>query len=85
MKRVDTQEERAEETSAIHKSEHNTDICALIIKVIAGALNSDKDHCLEAGMDDYLSKSITLCTAWKYCMEKIECLSRQDDERRGII
>jgi two-component system, sensor histidine kinase and response regulator len=49
-----------EATRAIRKTEETTGAHVPIIGLTAQAMEGDRDRCLEAGMDDYLSKPATL-------------------------
>jgi CheY-like chemotaxis protein len=49
-----------EATRAIRKTEETTGVHVPIIGLTAQAMEGDRDRCLEAGMDDYLSKPATL-------------------------
>ena len=48
-----------EATQAIREIETEVDVRIPIIGVTAHAITGDKDRCLDAGMDDYLSKPIS--------------------------
>jgi len=45
-----------EASHEIRRQEHNTSRHDLIIAMTAGALKEDRDRCMQAGMDDYISK-----------------------------
>jgi len=57
-----------EATAAIREAEEGADHHVPIIGVTAHALKGDRERCLEAGMDDYLSKPISP----KALMDKVE-------------
>jgi CheY-like chemotaxis protein len=49
-----------EATKAIRKTEETTGSHVPIVGLTAQAMEGDKDRCITAGMDDYLSKPSTL-------------------------
>ena len=49
-----------EATRAIREMERKTDAHVPIVALTAHAQNSDRDLCLDAGMDDYIAKPIHL-------------------------
>ena len=63
-------------TRAIREREKDTGVRTPIIGVTAHALKGDKERCLEAGMDDYLSKPISP----KALMEKLRRWLSSDGE-----
>ncbi|MEO8396128.1 MAG: response regulator [Chloroflexota bacterium] len=48
-----------EATRQIREFEQHRDTHVLIIALTAGGLGHERDRCLEAGMDDYLSKPVS--------------------------
>lgn len=57
-----------EATAAIRRLEEETGTHVPIVGVTAHALKGDRERCLEAGMDDYLSKPISP----RALLEKVE-------------
>ena len=47
-----------EATRIIREKEHTVDRHTPIVAMTAGAMKGDEEHCLEAGMDGYVSKPI---------------------------
>ena len=49
-------------TDAVRKSEESTDKRSPIIAITANALQGEAEHCIAAGMDDYMSKPVEMKT-----------------------
>jgi CheY-like chemotaxis protein len=64
-------------TAAIREAEARSGDHVTIVGVTAHALKGDRERCLEAGMDDYLSKPISP----RALLEKIERWSAVAAER----
>jgi PAS domain S-box-containing protein len=69
-----------EATGAIREAEGETGVHVPIVGVTAHALKGDRERCLEAGMDDYLSKPISP----KALLEKVQAWLH-DDARRSQV
>jgi two-component system sensor histidine kinase/response regulator len=66
-------------TTAIRVQEEGTNIRMPIIAVTAHAMKGDRERCLEAGMDDYVSKPISgdaLKATIERVMKSRECVSQ---------
>ncbi|WP_280823805.1 PAS domain-containing hybrid sensor histidine kinase/response regulator [Pseudaminobacter soli (ex Li et al. 2025)] len=68
-----------EATGAIRELETSSGGHVPIVGVTAHALKGDRERCLEAGMDDYLSKPISP----RALLEKLERWMTQDEEERA--
>lgn len=56
-----------EATAAIRKNEESTGAHLPIVAMTASAMQGDKERCLQAGMDDYISKPVR----FKELLEKV--------------
>jgi two-component system, sensor histidine kinase and response regulator len=64
-----------EATGGIRRQETGTSRHQIVIALTAHAMKSDRDRCLAAGMDDYLSKPIRL-QELDAILQKYSCLRR---------
>jgi CheY-like chemotaxis protein len=69
-----------EATGAIRELEKATGVHVPIVGVTAHALKGDRERCIEAGMDDYLSKPISP----KALLEKVQAWLNDEGERSQI-
>lgn len=64
-----------ETTRAIRALQHNTGTFVPILATTANAMSGDRDRCISAGMDDYISKPIDRKLLWKKIMRLTSELS----------
>ena len=72
-------------TREIRRTEEVTGKHVQIVAMTAGALSGDRAKCLEAGMDDYISKPVEAATLRRVLCDRLANLSGDDEPTRDVL